>query len=425
MSSRPLDHHKETFMRRLALLLGLVLAAASAAGCGGGDKGSSGNGAAATQAASTSGAIPNGPIKVGMPIALTGTINLFDGDMLVGAKVAVQQINAKGGVLGHRLEIVTADTQSNIANGANAALDVIGKGAQFIIPTLDYDYGGAAARTAISKKLIAMSAAGDTRFGLKIGPTMFNLYQGSPTEGATMAQFVYSNKGWRKVYMLVDQAINHEIATCAGFKASFEKLGGKVVSEDQFKSGDASIGTQASRMRNAQGSVDGVVLCSFPPGAVAALKQLRGAGITKDIMLDQAMDGNSWEKGLSNTSGLFAVSGAALTPGETKNAEAARLFAAATKLTGKPNSFGLGLLTGYSAVQALADAVKAKKTLDSSVLKAYFETYKDKDLAIGPTTWTAQCHTSVGRAMEVVRFQGGVERYVTTVKPTALPDPAC
>src|SRR5919199_1085963 len=103
MSSRPLDHHKETFMRRLALLLGLVLATASAAGCGGGDKGSSGNGAVATQAASTSGGIPNGPIKVGMPIALTGTINLFDGDMLVGAKVAVQEINAKGGVLGHRL----------------------------------------------------------------------------------------------------------------------------------------------------------------------------------------------------------------------------------------------------------------------------------------------------------------------------------
>jgi branched-chain amino acid transport system substrate-binding protein len=413
-------------MRRLLLLLGLALAAVFGAGCGGDDNGSSGKGQSATTAtASASGAIPAGPIKIGMPIALTGTINLFDGDMLVGAKVAAQEINAKGGVLGHRLEIVTADTQSNIAKGTNAALDVIGKGAQFIIPTLDYNFGGAAARTAMSKKLIAMSSAGDTRFGLKIGPTMFNLYQGAPTEGAAMAQFVYAEKGWKTAYMLVDQAINHETATCAAFKSSFEKLGGKVASEDQFKSGDASIGTQASRMRDAQGKVDGVVLCSFPPGAVAALKQLRGAGITKDIMLDQAMDGNSWEAGLSDTKGLYAVSTGALTAGETKNAKAAAVYAAATKLTGKPNSFGLGILTGYSAVQALADAVEAKKTMDSSTLAAYFETYKDKDLAIGPTTWSPGCHISVGRAFEVVDFVGGKERYVTTVKPTALPDPAC
>src|SRR4051794_14642868 len=184
ISSGALDHTRRGTMRRLLLLLGLALAAVFGAGCGGDDNGSSGNDQSATTAtasASASGVIPAGPIKIGMPIALTGTINLFDGDMLVGAKAAVQEINAKGGVLGHWLEIVTADTQSNIAKGANAALDVIGKGAQFIIPTLDYNFGGAAARTAVSKKLIAMSSAGDTRFGLKIGPTMFNLYPGAPT----------------------------------------------------------------------------------------------------------------------------------------------------------------------------------------------------------------------------------------------------
>src|ERR1041384_5757374 len=102
-----------------------------------------------------------------------------------------------------------------------------------------------------------------------------------------MAEFVYSEKGWKTAYMLVDQAIAHETETCAAFKKSFEQLGGKVAYEDKFASGDASISTQASRMRAAQDKVDGVVLCSFPPGAVAALKQLRSAGITKTIMLDQ------------------------------------------------------------------------------------------------------------------------------------------
>ena len=235
----------------------------------------------------------------------------------------------------------------------------------------------------MSKNLVAMSSAGDTRFGLKIGPSMFNLYPGSPTEGASMAEFVFSEQDWKNVYMLVDQAISHETETCAAFKTSFEMLGGKVAFEDKFASGDASIGTQASRMRAEQDKVDGVVLCSFPPGAVAALKQLRSAGVTKTIMLDEAMDGNNWQEGLSDTSNLFAVSVGALTPGETPNAKAAEVYAAATKMTGKPNQFALGLLSGYSAVQALADAVTELKTLDTKAMTEYFQTYKDKDSPSG------------------------------------------
>jgi branched-chain amino acid transport system substrate-binding protein len=412
--------------RWVVVILTFVFAAAVTAGCGGDDSedvssaGSSGDGQAAQRAA-----IPDGPIKIGMPIAMTGVISLFDSDMLVGAKVAVEEINADGGVAGHQLEIITADTKSDVARGTTAALEVIDKGAQFIIPTLDYNFGGAAARVAMSKQLVAMSSAGDTRFGLKIGRSMFNLYPGSPTEGASMAEFVFSEKGWKTAYMLVDQAIAHETETCAAFKTSFEMLGGKVVSEDKFASGDASIGTQASRMRAAQDKVDGVVLCSFPPGAVSALKQLRSAGITETIMLDQAMDGNNWQEGLSDTSNLFAVSVGALTPGETPNEKAADVYAAATEMTGKPNQFALGLLSGYSAVQALADAVTEVGTLDTQALTAYFESYQDKELAVGPTTWTADCHTAVGRPYEVIDFADGKSRYVTSVTATKLPDPAC
>ncbi len=412
--------------RWMTVILIFVLSGAIAAGCGGDDNADQAASSSGDNAqASKGGTIPDGPIKIGMPIAQTGVISLFDGDMLVGAKVAVDEINAKGGVDGHQLEIITADTKSDVANGSNAALEVIDKGAQFIIPTLDYNFGGAAARVAISKGLVAMSSAGDTRFGLKIGPSMFNLYPGSPTEGASMAEFLYSEKGWKTAYMLVDQAIAHETETCAAFKASFEQLGGKVAYEDKFASGDASISTQASRMRAAEDKVDGVVLCSFPPGAVAALKQLRSAGITKTIMLDQAMDGNNWQEGLSDTSNLFAVSVGALTPGETPNKQAANVYAAATKMTGKPNQFALGLLSGYSSVQALADAATELKTLDTKALTKYFETYKDKELAVGKTTWTSDCHTAVGRPYEVIDFPDGKSHYVTSVTATAIPEPSC
>ena len=55
-------------------------------------------------------------------------------------EVAIEEINAKGGLLGRQLKIIYADTKSDIAYGATAAQDVIDKGAQMVVVTCDYDY---------------------------------------------------------------------------------------------------------------------------------------------------------------------------------------------------------------------------------------------------------------------------------------------
>jgi branched-chain amino acid transport system substrate-binding protein len=415
-------------MKRLRLLslmgAALMLAVAS---CGGDDSSDSSSKSASSgsSTSSKSSGIPDGPIKIGLAIALTGPINIFDGDMLTGAKVAMNEINAKGGVDGHKIELLTADTKSDIAQGGSAGLRVISDGAQFVIPTLDYNFGGGAARAANSKGLISISSAGDLRFGLKIGPHHFNMYVGAPTEGASIAEFAATTKGWKTAYVLTDTTIAHETETCKAFKESFQALGGKIGGDDTFQQGDSSIATQATRMRNAQDKVDFVMLCSYPPGAVAALRQLRSAGITKPIMLDQAMEGNNWQKGLKDTTNLFGVSTGALTPGEEQDPKIAKLFDDATKLTGKPNNFGLGLLTGYSAVEAIADGVSHTNSVNSDEITKYWETYKDHPLVIGPTTWTADCHTAIGRPMETVTFEGGQVRYLGKVQATKIPEPSC
>ena len=66
-------------------------------------------------------------------------------------EVAIDEINAKGGLLGKQIKIIYADTKSDIAYGATAAQDVIDKGAQMVVVTCDYDYGSAAASVADCK----------------------------------------------------------------------------------------------------------------------------------------------------------------------------------------------------------------------------------------------------------------------------------
>src|SRR5262245_51275919 len=117
------------------------------------------------------------PIVIAMPLALTGVISFYDQPNLAGAQIAVEQINKKGGVLGRPFKIISADTKSDLSLIAGVANSLLAKGADLMIPTLDYDFGGPSARAACAKNIPAISVAGDSRFGLQgIGRCLFNQF---------------------------------------------------------------------------------------------------------------------------------------------------------------------------------------------------------------------------------------------------------
>ena len=84
--------------------------------------------------------------------ACRGPIAPYDEGPYKAMEVAVDEINAKGGVLGRPLKIVYADTKSDISYGATAAQQVIDQGAVMVVVTCDYDYGSAAANVANSQE---------------------------------------------------------------------------------------------------------------------------------------------------------------------------------------------------------------------------------------------------------------------------------
>ena len=227
-------------------------------------------------------AAPNGktagkPIIVGYAIAKTGGFSTYDLELQTGGKMAAAAINAKGGVLGRQIKIIDCDTKSELAQSGPCAQQLISKGAQVIIGTSDYDFGGGANRAAAAKGLLSLGMAGDPRLGYHgVGPTVFNLYQGSNAEGAVTAEFAY-NKGWRKPYILTDTINSYPKTVSTNFKARWKELtGNDIAGEDLFLNSDASIATQVSRLRAANPDV--ILIASFPPGGASAIKQIRAAG---------------------------------------------------------------------------------------------------------------------------------------------------
>ena len=87
-------------------------------------------------------------IFIGGALSLTGIQAPLDEPGLRGARLAVQAINAKGGVLGRKLKFINLDGKSDPVTVGNNAAQLIAQGADLIIAPCDFDFGGPASREA-------------------------------------------------------------------------------------------------------------------------------------------------------------------------------------------------------------------------------------------------------------------------------------
>ncbi len=372
--------------------------------------------------AATSG-IPKGPIVIGLPIGLTSFINFYDSQVLLGARVEAAQLNAHGGILGHKVKIVTADTASNIAQGGPAAQQVISEGAKFILPTVDYNFGGVAAGVAQAHHLITISAADDPRMGLSIGKDVFNFDTTGANAGSVLAQYAYNTLKERKAYLLEDTTLAAMAANCSGFSAAFKSLGGTIVATSTYDGTTAAQTAAVSALQAAGSSFDVIMLCGYPPTGASVLKGIRADGVNASVMTTDAFDGNFWESAVPDQTNIYTASYGIPTAGQGSGPAANAINLA--RKQGHPVSVALGYLEAYSALQAIAQAVKATHSVNDVKIRKYFESFRNHSLAIGPTTWTSKCHARVGNSMIIADFVNGVENYVTTIKPTQIPAGAC
>jgi branched-chain amino acid transport system substrate-binding protein len=227
------------------------------------------------------------PIILGAAIAQSGGYELYDNTLLAGVRWEMNRINAAGGVNGRMFKLVIADHKTDPSQIGAAAETVLSKGADVVITTPDFDFGAAAALAAAKKQKISISGAGAPEFGKKgLGPYAFNVFQGTPTETAVMAAFA-QQRGWKKPFLLKDTSIAYSKDVCDFFKKAMAP-GTTVAGEASFKNSDASIASQVGEVRKS--GADVVILCSYPPGGSAAVRQLRAGGVNVPILGGGAFD---------------------------------------------------------------------------------------------------------------------------------------
>ncbi len=374
---------------------------------------------AALVAASIGGAAAK-PIVIGWAFDSNGAMAPFDGPALAAAQIRVKQVNAKGGVKGRKLSIITCDTQGNKPAIAKAcAAKLIGQKADIIFTTCDVDFAAPVVQEAINAGKLTVAPCigtdqmGPKRFGAK-GKLAFSFGNVAQDEGSAMAQYARA-KGWKTAALATDTVIVYFKDVVKAFKARFTQLGGKIVAEESYQSlGGNNIQNAVSRLNR----VNADVIVTSTAGAFGALPSmiagLRSLGNDTAVLNSWAGDGTYWVTKDPAVTNYYFVTYASIF-GDDPNKAVNTLAKQVKAGTG-------GFITGSAAIDGVVTAIKRSGgSTSGATLAATLEKFKKVPTLSGLVSFSPSLHSVFGRQYRVVKIQNNKARVVGSVVAKVVP----
>jgi len=377
--------------------------------------------AAASTAASTSPG-PGGTIKIGGGFALTGDEASLDVPAANGAKLAVKEINAAGGVLGGQLELIIHDSQYKPDVTAQTAKQFVEQDkVPLFIGYTDTDSVIAAGPTMQAAKIPFITVgATSPKIPKQIGDMMFLACFGDNVQAAAGAEFAFKKFG-KNAYLLWDKGVEYTTLLGGYFKSRFTELGGTLLLEDSYGDKETNFSSQIAKVKALPTKPDFYYVAAMPYNVGPVVKQFRDAGITGPIVGGDGYD----------TPDLVKVAGAAANNvffsthalmDATGGTDGIKKFIAAYKTEYGHEPENAFAALGYDTVYLLADAVKRAGGTDSAAVKAALEGTKDFKGITGAITFSADAHVPQ-KGVTIIDVESGKFTLGAEVVPEKVPAP--
>lgn len=322
-------------------------------------------------------------IKLGAILPLTGDAASYGESESRAIQIAIDEINKDGGVNGNNLELVLEDGKCDPQAGGSAAQKLVNIDAVKII------LGGAcsgetlaAAKITEPAKVILISPSASSPKVTEAGDFVFRTYPSDALAGKIAAKYAYKELNGKKA-ALITELTDYAQGLREVYKSAFTSLGGKVVADETYKTGDTDFRTQILKIKSANPDVVYVVPQSFTPG-VAIMKQLKENKVlakltTAEVLLDR--------QGVKdNAQVLEGIIGVEPAVDWDKNPKASALSSAhRAKYKSDPGTFSAN---AYDAVYLIAGALEAtaKDAIDTLKVRDWLYAVKDWPGAVGPLT---------------------------------------
>ncbi|MGC1696756.1 MAG: ABC transporter substrate-binding protein, partial [Pseudolabrys sp.] len=221
-------------------------------------------------------------IKMGMVDPLTGVYAAPAGNEVMGAKLAVAQINAKGGVMGRQIELLVEDSANDVGTGVQKARKLIERdNVNFIIGDVNSGIAAAIAQVTAEKKVLHVVSGGhtDSITGKDCHWNVYRVCNTTRMEANSVSDLLYSKYGKKWHFITPDYAFGHTLYdACA---ANLKKLGGTVTGNELTPLGTTDFSAYLIKAKAANPDV--LLLLVQGSDMINCLKQIVQFGLDKQI----------------------------------------------------------------------------------------------------------------------------------------------
>ena len=347
-------------------------------------------------------------IRVGVFLPLTGAKAAFGDATLRGAKLAVEQLNAAGGVLERPLLLVVKDSRSDAEGAVAAVRELAAEKAVALIGEVTSVSSLAAAPVAVELGLPMISPGATHPDVTKAGPWVFRIGYVDPFPAVVMSKFATSI-GATRAAVMYDPSNPYSLVLEENFVANFTAAQGTIVARESYAAAQPDFTPQLEAVKKSAPEV--IFLPGYFAEAAKIIKQARAMGLDMPFLGTDGWESDEFlqagGKDVANT--YFASHFSA----EEKSERTVKFVADYEKLYGRA-PIALGAL-GYDAVNFVADALRRAGGTEAIALRDALAATKDFPGVTGNITLDE--NRNPAKSAIVLRVADGKFTYLETVAP--------
>ena len=356
------------------------------------------------------------PIIVIASFNMTGPEAVLDAPCYRGAELAVEKLNAAGGLLGRPIELIGVDTASDVGSAASKVASALKSRPTAVagIGFNDSTYALDAGRV-FQKAGVPFITPGATAPDLpkRVGDDLFLAAYGDDAQALVMAKYARNELKLQRVALWIDKSRVYTRTVGGFFDKFFRQLGG-TVAKRTYTADVTDFRDFIAAYKTANPKPEAIYAASMPRSAVPLIEQVRAAGI--DVPL---LSGDGWDdeeivvaSKRQDIKGIFFTTHRFLgvdTPGMRAFVKAyTRKFGAPP-----PNAFAP---LGFDTVNLLADAIERAGSTTPEAIRAALANTRDFQGVVGKIAYAPGSRVPK-KAVSVIRIDNGVETPVWTWTP--------
>lgn len=305
-------------------------------------------------------------IKIGGVFPLTGAVSVYGVECKNGIDLAIDEINAAGGVNGKQIVLISEDDEGNPDKSVNAFQKLTTKdGVKMIIGSLTSGCTKAMTQRAQATKVLQIAPAATATDITDAGNYIFRACFIDPFQGTVGGKFSIETLGAKKAAILYDIGNDYSVGLTENFEKTFTSMGGAIVAKESYATNDKDFNAQLTKIKNV--APDVLYLPDYYGTVALIAKQARAQGIAIPLVGADGWDGLTANAGDEVLNGYYSNHYAA-----DSDSPAVRKFVSAfrDRYRKDPNSFAA---LGYDSVYLLRDSILKAGTDEVSAVRDALE----------------------------------------------------